>query len=152
MSLSTVRAELKTILESITSVGTVHDYKRYTHDWASYKTLFVENSKVNTWEIVRDNVDAWVEASNSVNRRRHYFTIRGFYAINDENASEKTFQNIVEDIIDELRDKPTLNDKAEKISFDKDDPLTAVFSTDFLGAVLCHIVEIKINILEYTTF
>ena len=152
MSLSTIRTEIKTILETISNVDNVHDYKRYTHSWADYKELFVENSKVNTWEIVRESFESFVEASNNVNRTRHNFVIRGFYAVQDETASEKIFQDIVEEIRVIFRDKPRLNDKAELVFFSPDNPFTGAFSYDYLGAVLCHIAELRLTIQEYETF
>jgi len=152
MSLSTVRTEIKTILLTISNVGQVHDYKRYTHSWDDYKDLFVENSKVNTWEIVRESFESFVEASNNVNRTRHNFTIRGFYSVQDKTASEKTFQDIVEDIRVTFRNKPKLNNKAELVFFSPDRPFSGVFRYDYLGAVLCHIVEINLTIQEYETF
>ncbi len=152
MSLATIRTKIKTLLESISSVGTVYDYKRYAKDWATYKTLFTEDDKVNTWEIQRDSGSAWAEATNQVNRRRHVFTIRGFYAVSDSGSSEKTIDNMLEDIIDKLRGYADLDATAERVSFDPNDPMTWTTTYNYLGPVLCHVVEIYFMVQEYTTF
>lgn len=152
MALSTIREKIKSLLEAISSVGTVYDYKRYCKDWTTYKTLFTEDDKVNTWEIQRVSGEAFVHGTNAVNRRRHNFIIRGFYAVDDSGASEKTLDNIIEDIIDKLRNYPTMDATAEKISFSPDEPMTWTVSYGNLGSVLCHIVEIALTVQEYETF
>ena len=124
-----------------------------THKFGSvYDDFVVESDKVDVWEIQRDSGLAWAEATNSVNRRRHYFIIRGFYAVDDSGSSEKTIDNIIEDIIDSLRDYPALDSTAERVSFDPNDPMTWTSTYGYLGPVLCHIIEINFMVQEYTTF
>ena len=156
MSLDTVRTEMKTIIEAVSGIGKVHDYERYTHDWKKYEQLFTKADKVNTWQIERPTFSRYVHGSQGptagVERVIHDFIIRGFYALSDELASEKTFQDIVEAVCQAFRNKPTLNDKAEMIKISSDSPVTGRIFKDYLGAVLCHIVEISISIQEKITF
>ena len=149
MSLSTVRTQMKTMLESVSGIGEVYDYKRYSNDLTTYKNLFVEGSKVTTWEIIRDTFSMNVHGgSGGVEDRTHNFIIRGFYSLNDKLASEKTFQDLVDTVIEVFRDDPTLSGVANIVNM----PVEGSFSMEKLGNVLCHKVEINISISERNRF
>ena len=149
MSLSTVRAKMKTVIESVSGIGQVHDYKRYVHDWDSYKELFAKNQKINTWEIQRNHVESDpYGGSGGREDRMHVFIIRGFYAVSDDLASEKTFQDLADLVIDAFRNKPDLDAVANIINF----PITADFQESMFGGVLCHVVEIRLSVSERNLF
>ena len=144
MSLSAIRTKLKSELEAISGIEKVYDYKRFCSDLATYKDLFIKNDKVNTWEIERKSFERTGRGSPSVEDIIHVFIIRGFYSFYDKFATEKTFQDLVEDICNVFIADPTLDGVAKVIHV----PITGEFSTAFLGAVLCHVVEIEIHIEE----
>ncbi len=145
MSLSTIRSEIKKILEAVPGVENVYDYKRYCNDWVTYKDLFVADSKVNTWEVQRDTFSKTAHGGNGdVQDTENDFTIRGFYSVYDAYASEKTFQELVEIILENFLNNPTLNGNAEILHV----PITGTFTIGRLGNVLCHIVEIKMGIKD----
>jgi len=145
MSLLNIRSQIKTKLEEISGVENVYDYKRYCNDLATYKDLFIKDSIVNTWEIIRESFSKTAHGGNgNVQDTDNEFTIRGFYSTNDALASEKTFQDLVETIIQSFLSDPTLGGKAEQIYV----PITGQFSYGQLGNVLCHIVQIKISIKD----
>ena len=148
MSLSLIRTELKTILESVSGIGQVHDYKRYSADWGSYKKLFTKDKKVNEWEIQRDGFSTSPTGSQSrsgkVKDITHRITIRGFYAFNDACASEKTFDTLCDAITDKLIQDQGLGGQAELIGI----PIAGEITFNYLGDVLCHMVEIKFEVYE----
>ena len=145
MSLSLIRTKIKTKLEAISGVENVYDYKRFCADLATYKDLFIKDSKVNTWEIERKSFESnGIGASGEVEDVIHTFIIRGFYSFYDELATEKTFQDLVETIRNSFITDPTLGGKAKVIHI----PITGEFSMAFLGSVLCHRCEIEIIIEE----
>ena len=149
MSLSLVRTQIKTLIELASGIGTVYDYKRFVNHWESYKDLFIKDSKVNTWEIQRVTGDSDpYGGSGGREDRTHNFIIRGFYALSDELASEKTFQDLTDLVINEFRSQPTLNGVANIVNF----PITWTFSEGKLGDVLCHIVEINLSVAERIVF
>lgn len=80
--------------------------------------------------------------SGDVEDTIHDFIIRGFYSFYDALATEKTFQDLVETICANFINDPTLSGKAKIVHV----PITGTFSTGKLGDVLCHVVEININI------
>lgn len=143
MSLATIRSKIKTKLEAISGVENVYDYKRYCNDWVTYKDLFVTDSKVNTWEIQRDTFSKTGHGGDgNVHDTENDFVIRGFYSVYDAYGSEKVFQDLVETIIANFLNDATLGGTAEILHV----PITGTFTIGRLGAVLCHIVEIRLLI------
>jgi len=143
MSLSDIRSEIKTKLEAISGVENVYDFKRYCNDLSTYKDLFVKDNKVNTWEIERISFTRNPRGGNGeIDDTIHNFVIRGYYSVFDSLATEKTFQDLVESICATFMDDPTLGGYAHIVHM----PIEGVFSTNRLGGVMCHVVEIRINI------
>jgi len=148
MSLSTVRAEMKTVLEAVSNIGTVLDYERYSKEWSSYKTLFKSGDHINFMEILRPSFNRTIHGSDSTERVEHNFLIRGAYSLNDEEATEKTFQDLVEGVCQAFRGIPKLNSTAEVVMY----PIIGRITTGMFGGVLCHICEIEITIRERIVF
>jgi len=145
MPLALIKTEIKTKLEAISGVENVYDYKRFCSDWATYKDLFVKDSKVNTWEIERKSFSRTGRGgSGAIEDITHDFIIRGFYSFFDAYTSEKTFQNLVETICADFINDPTLGGKAQMVEM----PITGTFSTGKLGEVLTHIVEISLSVKD----
>ena len=152
MSLSTIRAKIKTEIKTVitSSVGTVYDYKRFCNDLVTYKDLFIRNSKVNTWEIERESFSRIEHGgAGGVEKITHNFIIRGFYALDDSVGSDKIFQDdYVEPIGRLFMNNPTLDGVCDIINL----PLTGAITMKMLGAVLCHSCEIKLAITERRIF
>lgn len=143
MSLSLIRTQIKTKLEAISGVENVYDYKRFSSDLATYKDLFIKDSKVNTWEIERKSFSrTGIGGNGDVEDVIHEFVIRGFYSSYDAYATEKTFQDLVETICASFINDPTLTGKAKIVHV----PIEGEFTTVMLGNVLCHAVSINIKI------
>lgn len=143
MSLSLIRTQIKTKLEAISGVEKVYDYKRFCSDWATYKDLFIKDSRVNTWEIERKSFSRMARGgSGDVEDTTHEFVIRGFYSFYDALATEKTFQDLVETICADFINDPTLSGKAKIVHV----PITGTFNIGKLGDVLCHVCEISVTI------
>ena len=156
MSLATVRTKIADLIGAVTGIGKVHEYERYTHDWKQYQKLFTKNDKVNVWQIERPTFTRYVHATtgptSGVERVIHDFIIRGFYGLSDELASEKTFQDLVESVCQKFRGYPDLDSTAEMIKMSFSNPITGAIRKEYLGAVLCHMVEINISIQEKVIF
>jgi hypothetical protein len=145
MSLSIILAKIKSKLTAISGVENVYDYHRYCNDWVTYKELFVKDSKVNTWEIVRDTFTKTSHGGNgNVVDTENSFIIRGFYSVYDVLETEKTFQNLVETICEDFMDDPTLGGTAEQLHY----PITGQFTIGKLGDVMTHVVDIRMTIKD----
>lgn len=156
MSIDTVRTKIKDLIGTVSGIGKVHDYERYTHDWKQYTKFFTKDSKVNVWQIERATFTRFVHATKGptagVERVIHDFIIRGWYGLSDDLASEKTFQDLIEGVCQKFRGYPDLDGTAEMIKMSPEQPITGSIRKDYLGAVLCHVVEINISIQERMDF
>lgn len=145
MSLSIIRTKIKTKLEAISTVKSVYDFRRYCNDWATYQDLFVKDDRVNTWEIERVSFSAVGHGgSGDVEDKTHNFIIRGFYSVLDSLATEKTFQDIVESIVSDFINDPTLGGTAKQVHY----PITGELRIGKLGSVLCHIAELHFSVTD----
>lgn len=150
MSLEAIRSQYKTLLEGIGGIGKVYDYERSTSgDWAKFLALFkTAGNKIHGWTVTREKtLERFLAGSSS--ERIHEMVLRGYYAVDDAGASEKTFQDLIETICSALRPKTTLGGKADQVEA----PLqvSIVEPRDF-GGVLCHYAELRQRAQETTSF
>lgn len=102
-----LRDRLKVILEAVSGIGRVYDYMRHPVTDAEVKSLFVTTTspRLHYWCITLGPDAKFLEerypASHS--RATVTFAIRGYYSLVDADATEKTFINLVEDVLDALR-------------------------------------------------
>ena len=143
MSYATVLAQIKSVLDGVTGIGTVHDYARWNVDDASFNVLFVKKNVLNFWTISRrETAESWDAVQHVV--RRHTFVLRGYYGIDDSAASEKTFQGLVESVMTALRVKTTLNDVAELAQ----PPHLELLETERFSGALVHHARMKLTVEE----
>ena len=102
MSYLTILSRVKTILESVSNIGIVHDFPRFTADLSVQHERFVSNGILHTWMIERKSFEPTTKGVMSQVFRKHVFEIVGFYEVNDANVTEKTFQNLIDDICDPI--------------------------------------------------
>ena len=150
MTLAAIRTKIATNIKTATGLNsTVYEYKRYSADFDSYKTLFKENDIIHTWDIDRIHVSKTQHGGHGGQEDTvHTFVLRGFYRLNDSLASEKTFNGIVEDIMEDFIEDIQLGDTATTIEF----PIEADITNVMFAYVLCHKAEITINVQERRIF
>lgn len=153
MSESGARARIKTVIETVSNVGVVHDYMRWTNEWPSLvallKTTVSGASKLRGWMITCEG--APTPAANEFGpiptaRRDYRYRIRGYYALDDSAATEKTFVAQVIAVCDALDNDTTLHNANNyyDCSLSSADPIGHIM----LGDVLCHYCEITITVTE----
>ena len=147
MSWANIRTKLKTLIEAVSGIGIVHDYQRWSVESGDDATLFVSSGRYNVCYITRDESLEDFEASDQ-HYRRHQVRLIMFYSVDDSDATEKTFSDLMEAICDDLRADATLTTSAESSA-----PPQVVNDghTRFRGA-LCHYGEITVEIREDATF
>lgn len=152
MSYTSVLSDIKTILEGVTGTANVYDYPRYAADQSTQLSLFVTTAGIlHTWWIERTSAPAEKVLGSQV-FRRHNFELRGFYELNDADATEKTFQALVDTIMDAFDIKANVNltsganlvDAAELV-----EKLDVTFNVE--GHSLCHMARVKIIVDEEVT-
>jgi len=151
MSLELIRAKIKSKLESISGIGNVQDYSRHTVNWDEVETFFKKDGRLHLWEI------GWASGSQEKTfsgclalKRIHRFEIVGVYALKDAVASAKTFENLVEDVLDEFTKEEEL---ISKVRWPEDEPpnLASIEERMFVGA-LCHRALINLVYEEQVSF
>jgi hypothetical protein len=150
MAYATILAQIKTYMESVTSIGNVHDYVRWNKDWPAMLTMFKITSpsaQIRFWDISRVASPEQNKVSKE-NLRTHTFRIRGFMSLDDSAATEKTFQALLETVCTKFRNVPTLNSTAANV-----DPLQInTVGHVMVGDVLCHMAECTLTVEEQITW
>jgi len=109
MSEATVRAAIKALLESVTGIGTVHDYRRTSRSLPTILQLMRSGGTVNGWQIYREKMPTGRDSTHTV-RKEHHFRIDGIYELDDSAGSEKTFQALIDTIFTKFLTDQTLGD------------------------------------------
>lgn len=109
MPFADIRKRLATLLGSIDGIGTVHEFRRNTDTWEKLIRRHVKGGRLNSWEISRSNLSEGIDTfSGAVGNEDlydddHQVVIRGYMTVNDEKATEKVFQDLIDRIIEKLR-------------------------------------------------
>jgi hypothetical protein len=110
--LADVINEVKAILQTVADVGMVNDYRRAVSSEADVSRLYkdVDAGEIRAWDITRETTvsnDRTVGAVEDL----HLIVIRGYMSVRDADATEKTFQNLIECVRAAFRVKRNLNGK-----------------------------------------
>lgn len=137
--------QIKNILSSVPETGSIYDYMRWDKaDWKGFFDLFKqEDGRCFGWMITRVKTDESRDICYNMNMRTHTFKLYGFYPLYDEIATEKWFQNKIEEICQKFRDNPTLNG----VAFDTF-PVSISFENRVLGGMVVHWAEITLETKE----
>ncbi len=148
MSYATILGDIATLLGEVSGVGVVHDYSRFTLDWKKYITLFQDtDKKIRGWEISRGKV---AEKKSGAYLRVHDIILRGHLQLEDANASDKTFQQTIDDVCAQFREQPEKAYWWYANAMSPDMAPCQVTANDIrlFGDVLCHIAEIHLSVTE----
>lgn len=149
MSLTTIRTEIKTVLEGITDIGVVHSYERFSTDWTKFLAFFKPAGKsyVRGWSIRRERTpEGYDELGTNFGRRKYRFVIRGYMSLEDATASSNTFDDLIETVCDTFRPL-TVNNLNEKAMGSGLIQVELVQDRMF-GSVLCHYCELSLEVEE----
>ena len=148
MSEPVILEQIQVILGAVSGVGVVHDYERWADTWEKFLEHFkTGDGKINGWTISRFKLDEICESS-SHDLTVHHYRIRGHYGLNDAEASERTFQGIVDAVVAAFRANYRLNDTAHNTT-----PLAAtVIENRTFGGVLCHYCELVFKAEEWNAW
>lgn len=104
MSYSGITSALAAIVSAVTGTANVYQYRRYNSGSEDQmKTLFEDSSIINTWQISRVAATSEFDGSGQCDvQRTGEFAIHGYYSIDDSNASEMTFQALVDSVMARL--------------------------------------------------
>ena len=147
MSEALIRAQIKTIMESVSGIGVVHDYERYSRSLADFFQLMTHAGKINGWMIHRQSTPSDRDNMPTIHRQ-HMFKITGLYELDDAAGSERTFQALLDAIYTAFKSKYSLNGTAlnsDPVQIDDVD-------TGEYGNRLFHTAELTLPVWERDTY
>jgi hypothetical protein len=104
-----IRTAIKAKIDTVAGVGPVHEYERFLKDQSRLVALYTSGNpkRVLGWHIRRvstretlEDIARWVVL--------HGWRIRGYMGLDDADASEKLFDDLIEQIRDAFRSDDTL--------------------------------------------
>lgn len=150
MAYTTVLAQIKTAVEGVSNIGVVRDYLRYWQTDTGFRDLFQTTIggvlQIRGWTITRDAIPQNQRyATGGQHSVQYLFVIRGYLGLKDGTETEKTFQALVDSVVDALDDAITLSGNVRTSG-----PATVptIDHRDF-GGVLCHYAEIHFPATEH---
>jgi len=143
MSDTTLRAEIKAKLDSMTGIGVVHDYERFAVDPAKFLMLFQDFTTrlVYGWEIGKAGIRL-ERYTNTEHKVTHNFLLKGYYSLKDLNATEKLFNVVIESILIKFANEQLYG--ASKVIT----PQAPNIQARLFGGILCHYAEIEMPVTE----
>jgi hypothetical protein len=143
MSYQGLRDYLKTKLEAISSVGTVHDYYRFLKGKNNIQAALYEGGKLNAWFIRKvGEINQWEGPGSRL--AIHTINLTGIMAVNDAIASEKIFLGIASDITDAL----TADFNYGGLCFQTKAPILKKHELKSFANILCHYATIELKLTE----
>lgn len=154
MSEAAIRAKIKTTISGVSGISLVYDYVRWAASWGDFLDLFkTDANKINGWVFSRKSSPTLQRTIGEI-ERAHVYVVRGYYGLKDEDATEKTFQALVEAVQAAFFTDETLGGACETTRPDTGPMAGAVgLQVDIVelrkfGTVLCHYFEGRLCAVE----
>jgi hypothetical protein len=147
MAFADIRTQVKAALESIDGIGVVSDFEPWVKRIEDLREFFQpENEDIlRGWTISRENVQE--SAFNfDANWARHAIVVRGYLALADKGATERTFQDLV-DVVTERFRLEQRNHFLETVDY-VEPPLIRTIEVHDFSNTLVHYCEIVIACRE----
>lgn len=106
-----IRDKIAAMMNSVDGVGKVHTYQRYTRQNSGLVDLYKDaaSGRLLGWNVSKTATrEAYIDIGRWV--LDHDWKIRGFMALDDADATEETFDTLIESIRDVFRADPTMGD------------------------------------------
>ena len=148
---STIVTALATRLSSVTAIGQVHAYYRWSAHWtdllAQYKTTISSVPQIRGWYITREEITPAGTAPFGSVHRRHEMVIRGLMGVDDSANTETTFNELVDLVMDAI-DVPKDLGATSVIDYSIGDCEARTIEHRDFGGVLCHYCEIVTPVIR----
>jgi len=115
--LATIRSAIVALAQAVPHIGPVHDRQRFHRNEAEFRRLFVTDlpggtQQLRGWTLTRESTQELAVAFGR-GAERHTWQVRGYMALNDEQASELAFDELIEAFRDAVRADPTFGGTCE---------------------------------------
>jgi hypothetical protein len=150
MSDTTIRTAVYNAVNGVTDVGQVYDYQRWASDYSKllnlFKTTISNNRVIRGWTVTSEGFTSEA-VTLKLNQRVYRVKVRGFFGLDDGNASEKTAANMTETVISAI-DAALNSSSADPRIADAGTEWTT-FEPRLFGDVLCHYIELTVNVATF---
>lgn len=152
MALADIRTALKIAVSGVASIGVVTDFE----PWATRKETFLTYFKsgalayMQGWTITRESSLEEKRTQERSNSRRHLMVIRGYRALDQDGATEKAFQDLIEAVCAALRVKEL--DALDGTALLVGPPSVRISEPRTFSDYLVHYVDIAVPVTEEVTF
>lgn len=155
-TLAEIRAAIVAKHAAVDDVGAVHAYERYTRAEDKFKELFVvdpagaEAKQIRGWWWRRVSTrETTIDTGTVMNE--HTWQCRGYMSLNDADASELKFDDLIEAFRDAVRADPNLGGVCEQNPQQGEEDGVQVIDAGpvtFCGA-LCHSAVLQLKTWSY---
>ena len=143
MAYSDIIARLKSDIESVSGITNVFDYKpRVVDDHKRLERLKGTDNRLHWWQISREESTDITDYLTLVVPKDDYI-IQGWYALDDSDETEKTFQALVDGVRTAIDQDRLLNGYGYVVDPVTISPITEEMKTN----VLCHTAKVIVRIL-----
>ncbi len=134
-TLDDIKAQIKSIAESVTGIGIVYTQSPNIILWDKLKEKFVKNDRINVLLIEHKTRQSETDESNHEVSKVRKWQFRLIYGYSFDDNSEKDFDNLIDALCDKFNADADLNKKVHDHSLlEMTQPKNIVMVTD----VLCH--------------
>lgn len=156
---TTFRANLVTILETVTGAANIYDTVRLIYNQKALEEAFLDNSDpsnpvVQGWEISLKRLEPSLltfqgGGYTGTMQMDYFYDVVGWYSVNDENETEKVVTNLAIEIFDAIVTSGTMTDQ----NLSRETPLVVVINLEYamFAGILCHRIHIVVNPQEELT-
>ena len=147
-SYTRIADEIVARLATVTNVGIVHRLQRNFTSDEDFKANMLDRAQgcIAGWYVSRESFSD-TPSSNIENTRVSQWVLRGFRSVKDNDESEITFQQVIDDICAEFRPQSSLGGSVELTK-----PLQArVIGYSTVHGVFCHLAELTMAVQEFYT-
>jgi len=142
--MSTVRDAIVAKLNAVPGIGKVNAYQRYADEMRDLEAMYVADGVLLGWFVSRVGV-VELTAKNRMTIEKNKWLISGFMAINDANASELVFDDLLDLVRDAFRTEQLEEAPGRIIYRDDIGKQTGIAIDDVVPAlfagVLCHFAK-----------
>jgi hypothetical protein len=152
--LATIRAAIAAMHRAIPNVGVVHDYERFTRaSEDKFRELYVFKAagvaqQVRGWWWRRTGTEERTISTGTV-VNVHTWECRGYMALNDAEASEKAFDELIEDFRAAVRADPSIAGTCEPDPNGPDGVQVLDAGPVSFCGVLCHSAVLQLKTWSY---
>lgn len=156
MSVSAIRAHIKSALDGVTDVGITHDYERWSAEYADTLTFFETTiggtKQLRGWEIVYGGFDAVppeqpISMGRTKHHRAHRWQVRGYLGVDDSAATQKTGDTLAESVCNAFDSDSSLHGSYYRTTEAQIDLAESRVHAD----ILFHYYQISLMVVESVT-